>query len=112
VIAGIAPHDSVERFEGLGVKVVQAAARFTGSGLELDADGTRIRPRRVVPATGSRASIPPAPGLAEAPHLTNETIVDVAERPDRLIVIGGGPNLWSKAGTSWWPPAGKPTLKA
>jgi pyruvate/2-oxoglutarate dehydrogenase complex dihydrolipoamide dehydrogenase (E3) component len=91
VIAGIAPHDSVERFEGLGVKVVQAAARFTGNGLELEAGGTRISPRRVVLATGSRASIPPVPGLAEAPHLTNETIFDLAERPERLIVIGGGP---------------------
>jgi pyruvate/2-oxoglutarate dehydrogenase complex dihydrolipoamide dehydrogenase (E3) component len=91
VIAGIAPHDSVERFEGLGVKVVQAEARFTGDGLEIEANGTRITPRRVVLATGSRASIPPVPGLAEAPHLTNETIFDLAERPDRLIVIGGGP---------------------
>src|SRR5215218_201737 len=42
VIAGIAPHDSVQRFEGLGVKVIKAEARFTGNGLELEADGTRI----------------------------------------------------------------------
>ena len=55
VIAAIAPHDSVERFEGLGVRVIQAAARFTGPG-EVEAGGRRIRARRFVIATGSRLS--------------------------------------------------------
>src|SRR4051794_30595124 len=91
VIAGIAPHDSVERLEGLGVTVIKAEARFTGDGIEIEADGTRIRPRRAVLATGSRPSVPPVPGLAEAPHLTNETIFDLAERPEHLVVVGGGP---------------------
>lgn len=90
VIAGIAPHDSVERLEGLGVRVIRAAARFTGR-LELAADGVTIRPRRVVLATGSRPAIPAVPGLAAVDHLTNESVFDLAERPERLIVLGGGP---------------------
>ena len=90
VIGAIAPHDSVERFEGLGCTVIQAAARFTGPA-EVMAGGQRIRARRFVIATGSTAAIPPVPGLAETPHLTNETIFDLTERPDHLLVLGGGP---------------------
>lgn len=90
VIAAIAPHDSVERFEGLGVQVIQAAARFTGPA-EVEAGGTRIRARRFVVATGSSAAVPPIPGLAEVPYLTNESIFDLTERPAHLVVIGGGP---------------------
>lgn len=90
VIAAIAPHDSVERFTGLGVKVLQEEARF------LDARTVRagshvVRAKRFVIATGSRAAIPPIPGLAETPYLTNETIFENRTRPDHLIVIGGGP---------------------
>jgi pyruvate/2-oxoglutarate dehydrogenase complex dihydrolipoamide dehydrogenase (E3) component len=90
VIGAIAPHDSVERFEGLGVHVIQAAARFL-DGDTVEAGGERIRARRFVIATGSRAAVPPIPGLAEAGCLTNETIFALQERPDHLIVIGGGP---------------------
>lgn len=90
VIAGIAPHDSVERFESLGVRVVKAEARFTGP-LEIEAGGVTIRPRRAVLATGSRPAVPPVPGLDAVPYLTNETVFDLAERPDRLVVLGGGP---------------------
>ncbi|WP_291297125.1 NAD(P)/FAD-dependent oxidoreductase [Elioraea sp.] len=90
VIAAIAPHDSVARFEGLGVTVIQAAARFTGPG-EVEAGGERIRARRFVVATGSAAAVPPIPGLADTPFLTNETVFGLTERPGHLIVIGGGP---------------------
>ncbi len=89
VIAGIAPVDSVERFEGLGVKVVKAEARFT-SPRELVADGLRIQARRFVVATGSTPLVPPIPGLEDVPFLTNETAFDLTERPKRLVVIGGG----------------------
>jgi pyruvate/2-oxoglutarate dehydrogenase complex dihydrolipoamide dehydrogenase (E3) component len=90
VIAGIAPHDSVERFEGLGVTVLKAAARFTGPA-EIEAGGRRVRARRFVIATGSRAATPPLDGLADVPFLTNETVFSLTERPEHLVVIGGGP---------------------
>ena len=90
VIAAIAPHDSVERFTGLGVEVVQAAARFIDAET-VEAGGERIKARRFVIATGSRAAVPPIAGLAEAGFLTNETIFDLRERPGHLIIIGGGP---------------------
>ena len=90
VIGAIAPHDSVERFEGLGCTVIQAAARFTGPE-EVAAGGQRIRARRFVVATGSTAAVPPVPGLAETPYLTNETIFELTKRPDHLLVLGGGP---------------------
>ncbi len=90
VIAAIAPHDSVERFAGLGVDVIQAEARFVDA-VTVEAGGRRIRARRFVVATGSRASLPPIPGLKDVPYLTNETVFDNRVRPAHLIVIGGGP---------------------
>jgi pyruvate/2-oxoglutarate dehydrogenase complex dihydrolipoamide dehydrogenase (E3) component len=90
VISAIAPNDSVERFEGLGVKVIRAGARFTGPDT-VEADGTTIKARRFVLATGSRAAHPSIPGLDDVPFLTNETIFERKSAPEHLIVIGGGP---------------------
>ncbi|MHA3916100.1 dihydrolipoyl dehydrogenase family protein [Halovulum sp. GXIMD14793] len=90
VIAGIAPHDSVERFEGLGVEVIQEYGRFV-SPTEVQAGNRTIKARRVVIATGSSPFVPPIPGLADTPYMTNETVFDLRERPDHLLVIGGGP---------------------
>jgi pyruvate/2-oxoglutarate dehydrogenase complex dihydrolipoamide dehydrogenase (E3) component len=90
VIAAIEPNDSVERFEGLGCKVILAPARFTAPD-EVAAGETRIRARRFVIATGSRAGVPPIPGLGDLPYLTNETIFSNETLPDHLIIIGGGP---------------------
>ena len=90
VIARIAPLDSVSRFRALGVTVIQGSARFTGPDA-VEVAGRRIVSRRFVVATGSRAVAPPVPGLAEAPYLTNETIFDLTECPDRLLIMGGGP---------------------
>jgi pyruvate/2-oxoglutarate dehydrogenase complex dihydrolipoamide dehydrogenase (E3) component len=90
VIGAIAPHDSVERFEGLGVHVIKAAGRFV-DGETVEAGGERIRARRFVVATGSRAAVPPIPGLADAGFLTNETIFELTTLPEHLIVVGGGP---------------------
>ncbi len=90
VIAGIAPHDSVERFESLGVKVIQAAAKFTGK-RELEAGGYRIKARRIVVATGSSAFVPPIPGIEDVPYVTNESVFELTDRPAHLIVVGGGP---------------------
>lgn len=90
VIAAIAPHDSVERFEGLGVQVIKAAARFVDP-QTVEAGGEKIRARRFVIATGSRAAVPPIPGLSDVGFLTNESIFELTERPEHLVVIGGGP---------------------
>lgn len=90
VIGAIAPHDSVERFEGLGVHVIQGAARFVDR-VTVEANGQKITARRFVVATGSRAAVPPIPGLADSGFLTNESIFELTERPDHLIVMGGGP---------------------
>lgn len=90
VIETIAPVDSQERFEGLGVRVIRAHARFV-SPRELEAGGERVRARRFVLATGSRPLVPPIPGLDGVPYLTNETIFDGRERPGHLLILGGGP---------------------
>jgi len=89
-IATIAPHDSQERFEGLGVTVIRAWARFRND-RELEAGDHLIRARRFVIATGSRPLVPPIPGLAEVPYLTNETLFDLQDLPDHLLIVGGGP---------------------
>jgi pyruvate/2-oxoglutarate dehydrogenase complex dihydrolipoamide dehydrogenase (E3) component len=90
VIAAIAPNDSVERFEGLGVKVIKGTARFVGP-RELQVEGTRIRARRIVVATGSKAAVPPIPGLEGVPYFTNETVFANTDLPPHLIIVGGGP---------------------
>ncbi len=90
VIAAIAPHDSQERFEKLGVTVVRGPARFTGA-RSLEADGKTYQARKIVIATGSRARVPPIPGLKDVAYLTNETIFKNRVMPKHLIVIGGGP---------------------
>lgn len=87
--AVVAPHDSEERFAGLGVTVIRAAGRFADP-RTLEAGGQRIRARRFVLATGARPVAPPIPGLAASGYLTNETLFDLTEAPGHLIVIGGG----------------------
>jgi len=90
VIAAIAPNDSEERFAGLGVKVLRDEAHFMGP-RAIRAGEVEVRPRRFVIATGSHPAVPPIPGLAAVPYLTNETIFANRKRPDHLIVIGAGP---------------------
>jgi pyruvate/2-oxoglutarate dehydrogenase complex dihydrolipoamide dehydrogenase (E3) component len=90
VIAGIEPHDSVERFEKLGVKVISEYGSFI-SPREVQAGKTVIRARRFVIATGSSPFVPPIPGLDTVRYYTNEDLFELREKPARLIVIGGGP---------------------
>jgi pyruvate/2-oxoglutarate dehydrogenase complex dihydrolipoamide dehydrogenase (E3) component len=90
VIDTIAPLDSAERFEGLGVTVLRDWGRFI-SPTEVQAGEHVIEARRFVIATGSGPLVPPIPGLDKVPYLTNETIFDLRERPEHLLVIGGGP---------------------
>jgi pyruvate/2-oxoglutarate dehydrogenase complex dihydrolipoamide dehydrogenase (E3) component len=90
VIAKIAPHDSVERFEGLGVRVIKAEAHFTGP-REVAGGGVVVRARRFVLATGASPFVPPIPGVDLVDHFTNETIFTNTRLPDHLLIIGGGP---------------------
>lgn len=90
VIDRIAPVDSQERFEGLGVTVIRARARFVAPDM-LEAGGQRITARRFVIATGSQPFVPDLPGLSTVAYHTNETIFDLRDRPEHLIIIGGGP---------------------
>jgi pyruvate/2-oxoglutarate dehydrogenase complex dihydrolipoamide dehydrogenase (E3) component len=80
----------VERFEGLGVRVIKAEARFVGPDT-LAAGDTTIRARRFVIATGSEPLVPPIKGLETVPFLTNETIFGIDTAPQHLLVLGGGP---------------------
>ncbi len=90
VIADSAPIDSVARFEGLGVRVVSAWAKFVDRDT-VEAGEFRIKARRYVLAVGSSAFVPPIPGLDRVPYLTNETVFDrIADIRD-LVVLGGGP---------------------
>jgi pyruvate/2-oxoglutarate dehydrogenase complex dihydrolipoamide dehydrogenase (E3) component len=89
-IATIAPIDSQERFEGLGVTVIRETARFTGP-RTVESDSVTVTVRKVVIATGSRPNVPPIPGLADTPYLTNETVFDLEALPAHLIILGGGP---------------------
>lgn len=90
VIDAIAPIDSQERFEGLGVTVLREHGSFTGP-RQLKAGPHIVNAKHFVIATGSTPFVPPIPGLTDAPYFTNETIFQNRTRPDHLIVIGGGP---------------------
>lgn len=90
VIGQIAPHDSQERFEKLGVHVIRDHAVFTDP-RTLCGGGEVVKFRFAVIASGSRPTIPPIPGIKDIDVLTNETIFDLQERPEHLVIIGGGP---------------------
>ncbi|MEZ5925298.1 MAG: FAD-dependent oxidoreductase [Hyphomicrobiaceae bacterium] len=90
VIRAIEPNDSVERFTGLGVRVIQAPGRFVDRAT-VEAGDYSITARRFVVATGSSPVVPPIPGLETVPYFTSDTIFEHAERIEHLVVIGGGP---------------------
>jgi pyruvate/2-oxoglutarate dehydrogenase complex dihydrolipoamide dehydrogenase (E3) component len=90
VIAKIEPHDSVERFEGLDVKVIQHHAEIVDR-YTVKAGDQIIKAKYIVLATGSRANIPPIKGLDAVKYYTNENIFDLDKQPEHLLVIGGGP---------------------
>ena len=90
VIAGIAPHDSVERFRDLGVKVIESEARFIDH-RSVSGGGYTVKAKYFVIATGSSPFVPPVEGLSDTPYYTNETIFSLTKVPDHLIIMGGGP---------------------
>ena len=90
VIAAIEPHDSAERFRGLGAHVVFGKARFVAPRF-LEVGDTSVTARRFIIATGSAPAVPSIPGLETVPYFTNETLFDSAPEPSHLLVLGGGP---------------------
>ncbi len=90
VIGQIAPVDSQERFEGLGVRVIRAYGRFVSNDT-VEAGEYRITARRIVIATGSSPFVPPIDGLDQVPYLTNESLWELRDKPEHMLIIGGGP---------------------
>lgn len=94
VIKSIEPHDSIERYESLGVKVVTGNATIV-SPWQVDiqtADGVQsLTTKNIVIATGASAFVPPIPGLKDIDYLTADNLWNLTEQPKRLVVLGGGP---------------------
>ena len=94
VIREIEPHDSIERYTGLGVEVVQGSARITSPwSVDIETpDGKRtLTTRSIIIATGARPFVPPIPGIDAIDYLTSDNVWDLREMPRRLVVLGGGP---------------------
>lgn len=99
VIRAVAPHDSVERYTGLGVEVLQGHARlidpWTVEIRSQDGGLNRLTTRHIILATGARPFVPPLPGIEETGYVTSDTLWDefakLDEAPERLVVLGGGP---------------------
>ncbi|MGE6120839.1 FAD-dependent oxidoreductase [Aeromonas media] len=90
VIKEVEPHDSVERYQGLGVECIQGRAHLV-SPWELEVDGRRLSSRHIVIATGARPLVPKLPGLEQVPYLTSDSLWQLREPPRHLLVLGGGP---------------------
>ncbi len=88
--AAIAKHDSAERFRKLGVDVFFGVARFTGP-RTVEVGGLSLRFRKACIASGARAVLPIIDGLGNVEPLTNETLFNLTELPERLTILGGGP---------------------
>jgi pyruvate/2-oxoglutarate dehydrogenase complex dihydrolipoamide dehydrogenase (E3) component/uncharacterized membrane protein YdjX (TVP38/TMEM64 family) len=95
VIRAVEPHDSVERYTGLGVEVLQGEARILSPWrveVGLAGGGRReLTTRAIVVAAGARPFVPPIPGIGETGYYTSDTIWELRRAPGRLLVIGGGP---------------------
>jgi len=90
VVRTIEPHDSVERYAGLGVECVSGQARIT-SPWTVEVDGRTISTRSIVIAAGAEPFVPPITGIEHTGYLTSETLWDLRELPRRMLVLGGGP---------------------
>lgn len=90
VIAEIEPHDSVERYTGLGVDCEQGAAEIIDP-FRVQVNGKTITTRNIVIATGARPHVPELKGLNDVPYYTSDTIWQLRDKPKRMIVLGSGP---------------------
>ncbi|SER75583.1 dihydrolipoyl dehydrogenase family protein [Salipaludibacillus aurantiacus] len=90
-VASIQEHDSEERFRGLGIDVIFAGARFRDNHHIQLSSGSIIKGKRIVIATGSSPVIPPIEGIEHLKVATNETVFDMENLPERMVMVGGGP---------------------
>jgi pyruvate/2-oxoglutarate dehydrogenase complex dihydrolipoamide dehydrogenase (E3) component len=90
VIRSIEPHDSAERYEGLGVRVFKGRGKLEDTHT-VSVNGRVLTGKYIVIATGSEPAIPPIKGLEMVPYLTNKNIFDLRVLPKKLTVLGGGP---------------------
>ena len=90
VVKTVEPHDSVERYNQLGVEVLQGKAKIT-SPWSVEVNGQTLTTRAIIIATGARPMVPEIPGLETVRYYTSDTLWSLTERPERLIVLGGGP---------------------
>ncbi|MGY3923124.1 FAD-dependent oxidoreductase [Aeromonas jandaei] len=90
VIKEVEPHDSIERYQGLGVECIEGEARLV-SPWEVEVNGQRLASRHIVLATGARPLVPTLPGLEQVPWLTSDTLWQLRSAPRQLLVLGGGP---------------------
>jgi pyruvate/2-oxoglutarate dehydrogenase complex dihydrolipoamide dehydrogenase (E3) component/uncharacterized membrane protein YdjX (TVP38/TMEM64 family) len=89
VIKTIEPHDSVERFTGLGVDCLYGNAKLISPWV-VDVNGKQISAEKIILATGARPTMPPIPGLDQVDPLTSETLWQLQDLPQRLLIVGGG----------------------
>ena len=90
VIKQVEPHDSVERYTGLGVECISGEAKLK-SPHEVEVNGKVLTTRSVAICTGARPFVPPIANIEEAPYYTSDTIWEIRDRPKRMVVLGGGP---------------------
>ena len=90
VIKQVEPHDSIARYTGLGVECLIGEARIT-SPYTVEVNGRVLTTRSIIIATGASPFVPPIPGLKEAGYLTTDTLWELRDKPERLVVLGGGP---------------------
>ncbi|MCF3096766.1 pyridine nucleotide-disulfide oxidoreductase [Aeromonas australiensis] len=90
VIKEVEPHDSIERYQELGVECIEGEARLI-SPWEVEVNGQRLASRHIVIATGARPLVPKLPGLDQVPYLTSDTLWQLRTPPRHLLVLGGGP---------------------
>ncbi len=90
VIRTVEPHDSAARYTGLGIEVIAGQARIT-SPWSVEVNGQTLTTRAIVIATGAQPQVPALPGLEQVRHYTSDSIWDLSARPERLLVLGGGP---------------------
>lgn len=90
IVKRVEPHDSVERYTGLGVECIKGEARIL-SPFTVQVDGRALTTKNIVIATGARPFVPPIPGLDQVRYLTSDNVWELRKLPEKLVVLGGGP---------------------